>query len=84
MRKYNSRAKKEMKFGLFRMQSDMTLGAFYEQFVEHRRTRSPHPKREAQNFLLRLDERYAEMITSMVNGQSRKKSIPRLSQRPTR
>ena len=61
MRKYNTR------FGLFKMKSDMmTLGAFFEQFVEHRRKiltaqkdEVSHPKREAQNFLLRLDERYA-------------------------
>ena len=50
------------------------MRAFYEQFVEHRRILTaqkdevPHPKREVQNFLLRLDERYAEMITSMDNG----------------
>ena len=44
----------EMKFGLFRMKSDMTLDQFYEQFVEHRRIltaqrdEKPHPKRGAK------------------------------------
>ena len=63
LRKHNTRAKMEIKFGVFRMKSDMTLGQFYEQFVEHRRVLTaqrdakPHPKREAQNFLLRPDER---------------------------
>ena len=58
LRKHNTRAKMEMKFSLFRMKLDMTLGHFYEQFVEHRkvliaqRDAKPHPKREAQNFLL--------------------------------
>ena len=67
LRKYNTRAKAEIRFGLFKMKSDMmTLGAFFKQFVEHRRRiltaqkdEVSHPKREAQNFLLRLDERYA-------------------------
>jgi hypothetical protein len=54
LRKYNSRAKMEMKFGLFRMKSDMTLDQFYEQFVEHRRIltaqrdEKSHPKRGAK------------------------------------
>jgi hypothetical protein len=69
------RAKKEMEFGLFRMKKpDMTLGEFYERFVEYRRILTAQrdevssQKREAQNFLLRLDERYAELITNMDNG----------------
>ena len=58
LRKHNMRAKKELKFGSFRMKADMTLGEFYEQFVEHRRILTaqkdavPSSKREAQNFLL--------------------------------
>ena len=72
-----------MRFGLFKMKSDMTLGAFFGQFVEHRRILTaqkdevPHPKREAQNFLLsRLDERYAEMLVSIVNGSITGKAYP--------
>ena len=82
LRKYNTRAKAEMRFGLFKMKSDMTLGDFFEQFVEHRRILTaqkdevPHPKREAQNFLLRLDERYAEMLVSMDNGSITGKAYP--------
>ena len=37
LRKHNSRAKMEIKFGLFKMKSDMTLSQFYQQFVEYRR-----------------------------------------------
>ena len=76
LRKHNKRAKMEIKFGLFRIKSDMTLGQLYEQFVEHRkvltaqRYAKPHPKREAQNFLLRLDERNAEMIANTNNGST--------------
>ena len=67
LRKCNMRAKKEMEFGLFKMKADITLGGFYERFVEYRRILTtqkdevPSQKREAQNFLLRLDERYTEM-----------------------
>ena len=67
------------------MKSDMTLGAFFEQFVEHRRILTApqkdevqYPKREAQNFLLRLDERYAEMLVSMDNGSITGKAYPGL------
>ena len=35
-----------------------------------------HPKREAQNFLLKLDEGYAEMITNMDNGSVTGKAYP--------
>ena len=76
------RAKKEMEFGLFRMKADMTLGEFYERFVEYRRILTaqkdevPSQKREAQNFLQRLDERYTEMITSMDNGYITGKAYP--------
>lgn len=82
LRKHNMRAKREMQFGLFRMTSNMNLGEFYKQFVEHRRILTaqkdevPVPKREAQNFILRLDGRYAEMITSMDNGSITGKPYP--------
>ena len=76
------RAKKEMEFGLFKMKADMTLGEFYERFVDYRRILTaqrdevPSQKRVAQNFLLRLDERYAEMITNMDNGSITGKAYP--------
>ena len=75
------RAKKELEFGLFRMKSDMTLGEFYERFVYRRiltaqKDEVPSSKREAQNFLLRLDGRYAEMITNMDNGSLTGKPYP--------
>ncbi len=83
LRKYNTRAKAEMRFSLFKMKSNMTLGAFFEQFVEHRRILTaqkdevPHPKRETQNFfLLRFNERYAEMLVSMDNGSITGKAYP--------
>jgi hypothetical protein len=82
LRKYNTRAKAELRFGSFKMKSDMTLGVFFEQFVEHRRILTaqkdevPHPKREAQNFLLRIDERYAEMLVSMDSGSITGKPYP--------
>ena len=50
--------------------------------MEHRRILTPQkdevpsPKREAKNFLLRLDDRYAEMITNMDNGSIMEKAYP--------
>ncbi len=77
----------EIKFDLFRTKSDMILGQLYEQFVKHRRILTAqkgevHPKYEAQNYLLRLDERYAEMIANIDNGSITGKAYPAPWQKP--
>ena len=64
------------------MKADMTLGEFYERFVEYIRILTaqkdevPSQKLEAQNFLLRLDDRYTEMITNIDNGSITGKAYP--------